>query len=50
MVARVDLEATKIDFTLADKGAGAAIRAAIHPAYSAPLTRADRPRSPKRAR
>ncbi len=37
-VARVDLEATKIDFTLADEGAGEPPRPAGQPAYSAPLT------------
>jgi ribonuclease R len=41
-VARVDLEATKIDFTLADEPAKPS-----RPAYSEPLARSDRP--PKRA-
>jgi ribonuclease R len=50
IVARVDLEATKIDFTLAEEGAGAPSRPSANPVYSAPLARADRPRSPKRVR
>ena len=37
-VARVDLEATKIDFTLADEGAGEPSRPLGQPVYSAPLT------------
>jgi len=48
-VARVDLEATKIDFTLADEVAGAPVQAS-RPVYSAPLTRGDRPRGRKSAR
>jgi ribonuclease R len=49
-VARVDLEATKIDFTLADESAGASGEVGSRPVYSAPLTRVDRPRGPKARR
>jgi len=47
MVTRVDLEATKIDFTLANEAAGAESQPVGHPVYSAALTRADRPRKAK---
>jgi len=50
MVARVDLEATKIDFTLAEEISAAAPRPSAHPTYSAALTRGDRTRGPKRSR
>jgi hypothetical protein len=50
MVARVDLEATKIDFTLADDNAGEPARPASRPTYSGPLSRGDRPRKAKRSR
>jgi ribonuclease R len=42
-VARVDLEATKIDFTLADEAAPEAPPPAARPKYSEPLARSDRP-------
>jgi len=42
-VARVDLEQSRIDFTLAEAGD------ASHPAVSQPLSRDDRPRGPRRA-
>jgi ribonuclease R len=45
MVARVDLEATKIDFTLADEGVAAQSAGDFH--YGAALTRADRGRGAK---
>ena len=49
-VARVDLEATKIDFTLDEAGDEPAVQSSRKPAYSAALTRSDRPRSSKRSR
>ncbi len=49
VVARVDLEATKIDFTLADQAADAPAPA-DRGAYSAPLTRGDRPKRGKARR
>ncbi len=49
-VARVDLEATKIDFTLAEEIGGAPAQAAGRPVYSAPLARTDRARGPKSRR
>jgi integrase/recombinase XerC len=41
-VARVDLDQSRIDFSLADS------EGASHPAVSQPLSRGDRPRVPKR--
>jgi ribonuclease R len=42
-VARVDMEQTKIDFTLAEDAAAAAPTAAAHPTFSEPLSRESRP-------
>ena len=42
-VARVDMEQTKIDFTLAEDAAAAAPTAAAHPTFSEPLSRDSRP-------
>jgi ribonuclease R len=42
-VARVDMEQTKIDFTLADEGAPAKPTAAARPTFSEPLSRDSRP-------
>jgi ribonuclease R len=42
-VARVDLETTKIDFTLAADTEPAALGAPSRPQYSEPLARGDRP-------
>src|SRR4029079_22509 len=49
-VARVDLEATKIDFTLADEVAGDPAELRRQPGYSAPLSRDDRARGSKSRR
>ncbi len=49
-VARVDLESTKIDFTLADEAAPAASPAPARPKYSEPLARGDRPAKGKSRR
>jgi ribonuclease R len=49
-VARVDLETTKIDFTLADEVASTPAPAAPRRAYSEPLARTDRPGKPKARR
>jgi len=49
-VARVDLETTKIDFTLADETAGDPAQLGRQPVYSAPLSRGDRARGSKSRR
>ena len=49
-VARVDLEATKIDFTLADEAPPAAGAPPARPKYSEPLARSDRPSGRKARR
>src|SRR5215470_15864543 len=49
-VARVDLESTKIDFTLDEAGDEPVVQSSRQLAYSAALTRDDRPRRPKRSR
>jgi hypothetical protein len=42
-VARVDMEQTKIDFTLAEEAAPALPTAAARPTFSEPLSRDSRP-------
>jgi hypothetical protein len=49
-VARVDLESTKIDFTLAEEATPAAAVASARPKYSEPLARGDRPAKGKAKR
>ena len=49
-VARVDLEATKIDFTLAEETAPEIPTPANRPKYSEPLARSDRPAGRKSRR
>ena len=49
-VARVDLETTKIDFTLAEDAAGDAASATTRPVYGEPLARPAKPGKPKARR